>query len=211
MKLLSVNVSLPKEVIHKGKPVRTRIFKEPVNGRVGVKFLNLEGDGQADLMGHGGEFRAVYAYSFDNYTYWESKLGRSDFKVGQFGENFTVEGLLDEDVHVGDVFRIGTSLFEVTQPRVPCYKLAMKMEVEGFYNQILESGRLGFYFKVLEEGEVGAGDTIEKVKTDPVGMNISEVNRLMYYDKDNLEEMTKALEIEALSPGWKSTFEGRLA
>ncbi len=161
MKLLSINVSLPKEVVHKGKPVRTGIFKEPVGKRVKVNALNIEGDGQADLMGHGGEFRAVYVYSFDNYAYWEDKLGRTDFKMGQFGENFTVEGLLDEEVHVGDVFRIGTALFEVTQPRVPCYKLAMKMGVEGFYNQILESGRLGFYFKVFEEGEVGAGDVIE--------------------------------------------------
>ena len=211
MKLLSINVSLPKEVVHKGKPVRTGIFKEPVGKRVKVNALNIEGDGQADLMGHGGEFRAVYVYSFDNYAYWEDKLGRTDFKMGQFGENFTVEGLLDEEVHVGDVFRIGTALFEVTQPRVPCYKLAMKMGVEGFYNQILESGRLGFYFKVFEEGEVGAGDVIEKTKSDPVGLTITQVNRLMYYDKDNLVETKRALGVEALSPGWKSTFEGRLA
>ena len=149
--------------------------------------------------------------SFDNYAYWGEKLGRTDFKMGQFGENFTVESLPDEEVHVGDVFRIGTALFEVTQPRVPCYKLAMKMGVEGFYNQILESGRLGFYFKVLEEGEVGAGDVIEKTKSDPLGLTISQVNRLMYYDKDNLEETKRALGVEALSPGWKSTFEGRLA
>jgi len=211
MKLLSVNVSLPKEVIHKGKPVRTGIFKEPVDRRVQVTALNIEGDGQADLMGHGGEFRAVYVYSFDNYAYWERELGRTDFKMGQFGENFTVEGLPDEEVHVGGVFRIGSALFEVTQPRVPCYKLAMKMGVEGFYNRILESGRLGFYFKVLEEGEVGAGDVIEGVKTDPVGMTITQVNRLMYYDKDNLEETKRAIQVEALSPGWKTTFEGRLA
>jgi len=211
MKLLSVNVSLPKEVPFKGKTVRTGIFKEPVDRRVQVKSLNIEGDGQADLMGHGGEFRAVYVYSFDNYPYWERELGRTDFKMGQFGENFTVEGLLDEEVHVGDVFRAGTVLFEVTQPRVPCYKLAMKMGVEGFYNRILESGRLGFYFRVLEEGEVGAGDVIERVKTDPVGMTITQVNRLMYYDKDNLDESKRALQIEALSPGWKTTFEGRLA
>jgi len=211
MKLLSVNVSLPKEVPFKGKTVRTGIFKEPVNRRVKVRSLNIEGDGQADLMGHGGEFRAVYVYSFDNYPYWGRELDRTDFKMGQFGENFTVEGLLDEEVHVGDVFRAGTALFEVTQPRVPCYKLAMKMGVEGFYNRILESGRLGFYFRVLEEGEVGAGDVIERVKAEPVGMTITQVNRLMYYDKDNLDESKRALQIEALSPGWKITFEGRLA
>ena len=161
MKLLSVNVSLPEEVAYKGKTVTTGIFKEPVRARVKVNTLNIEGDGQADLIGHGGEFRAVYVYSFDNYAYWERKLGRTDFKFGQFGENFTVEGMLDEDIHVGDRFRVGTALFEVTQPRVPCYKLAIKMGVEGFYSRILESGRLGFYFRVLEEGEIGAGDAIK--------------------------------------------------
>ncbi|MEC4680439.1 MAG: MOSC domain-containing protein, partial [Nitrospirota bacterium] len=195
----------------KGKTVRTGIFKEPINSRAKVKTLNIKGDGQADLVGHGGEVRAVYVYSFDNYAYWERELHRKDFKFGQFGENFTVEGMLDEEVHVGDIFRIGTALFEVTQPRVPCYKLAIKMEVEGFYNQILESGRLGFYFRVLEEGEVGPGDMIERVKTDPIGMTILEVNKFMYFDKDNLDGFRKSLHIEALSPGWRGTFEGRLA
>ena len=211
MKLLSVNVSLPKEITSKGRTVRTGIFKEPVEGRVKVKTLNIEGDGQADLVGHGGPFRAVYVYSFDNYAYWERELGRTDFSLGQFGENLTVEGMGDEEVHVGDVFRIGTALFHVTQPRVPCYKLAIKMGVEGFYNQILESGRLGFYFRVLEEGDVGAGDVIERTKVDPIGMTITEVNKLMYYDKDNLEGARRSLGIEALSPGWRKTFEGRLA
>ena len=211
IKLLSVNVSLPKEIISKGKTIRTGIFKEPVQGRVRVNKLNLEGDGQADLIGHGGEFRAVYVYSFDNYAYWARELGRTDFTFGQFGENFTVEGMLDQDVQVGDIFRIGTALFEVTQPRVPCYKLGIKMNVEGFYSQILASGRLGFYFRVLEEGEVGAADVIERVRVDPVGMTISEANKLMYFDKDNLEGFRKALGVAAISPGWRVTFEGRLA
>jgi len=211
MKLLSVNVSLPKEITFKGKTVRTGIFKEPVQGRLQVQTLNIEGDGQADLLGHGGPFRAVYVYSFDHYPYWESELGRKDFSYGQFGENLTVEGMLDQDVHVGDIFRIGTALFQVTQPRVPCYKLAIKMGVEGFYKQILASGRLGFYFRVLEEGEVGTGDVIERVEVDPVGMTILEINKLMYYDKDNLEGFKRSLGIEALSPGWRTTFEGRLA
>jgi len=211
MKLLSVNVSLPKEINFKGKTIRTGIFKDPVPGRVKVRRLNIDGDGQADLLGHGGEFRAVYAYSFDNYAYWERELGRTDFKMGQFGENLTVEGLLDEEVHVGDIFRVGTALFEVSQPRVPCYKLAMKMDVEGFYNRILESGRLGFYFRVLEEGEIAAGDVIERVKTNPVGLTITKANKLMYYDKDDLEGAKRALHVAALSPGWKGTFEGRLA
>ena len=163
------------------------------------------------LMGHGGPFRAVYVYSFDNYAYWERELGRTDFNFGQFGENLTVESMGDEEVHVGDTFRIGSALFQVTQPRVPCYKLAIKMGVEGFYKQILESGRLGFYFQVLQEGDVGAGDVIEQMKVDPIGMTILEVNKLMYYDKDDFEGARRSLDIEALSPGWRTTFEGRLA
>jgi len=209
-KLLSVNASLPKEIEFKGKTVSTGIFKEPLPGRIKVRKLNIDGDGQADLIGHGGEFRAVYVYSFDNYAYWEKELSRSDFTMGQFGENFTVEGLLDENIHVGDRFRIGTALLEVTQPRVPCYKLAIRMETEGFYSQILQSGRLGFYFKVLEEGEVGVGDEIQPVKIAPNGMTIFEINQLMYFDKENYHGFREALKIKALSPGWRTTFENRL-
>ena len=211
MKLLSVNVSLPKEIQVKGKTVRTGIFKEPVDGRVKVRTLNLEGDGQADLVGHGGLFRAVYVYSFDNYAYWERELRRDDFGLGQFGENLTVEGMSDEDVHAGDIFRIGTALFQVTQPRVPCYKLAIKMDAEGFYSRILASGRLGFYFRVLEEGQVAAGDAIEKVEVDPVGLTINQLNKLMYFDKDDFDGAREALRVEALSPGWRVTFEKRLS
>ncbi|MCZ6694684.1 MAG: MOSC domain-containing protein, partial [Bacteroidetes bacterium] len=210
-KLLSVNVSLPKEIEFKGKTVSTGIFKEPVKGRVKVRTLNIDGDGQADLIGHGGVFRAVYVYSYDNYAYWENELSRNDFSMGQFGENFTVEGLSDQDVHVGDRFRIGSTLFEVTQPRVPCYKLAIKMETKGFYGQILKSGRLGFYFRVLEEGEVEAGDEIQPVKIDPKGMTINEINQLMYFDKENYKGFRDALKVKALSPGWSSTFEDRLS
>lgn len=211
MQLLSVNVSLPKDVSFKGKTIRTGIFKEPVQGTVKVDKLNLEGDGQADLMGHGGEFRAIYVYSFDHYAFWSNELKRTDFAYGQFGENFTVEGMLDENVRVGDVLRIGSALFEVTQPRVPCYKLAMKMNVEGFYSRILESGRLGFYLRVLEEGAVTAGDTITKVQSNPDSISVSEANKLMYFDKDNIEAMRKAVGIKAFSPGWRTTFENRLA
>ncbi len=210
-RLLSVNVSLPKEITHKGKKITTGIFKEPVEGRVKVNKLNLEGDGQADLIGHGGTFRAINVYSYDNYALWAEDLNRDDFKFGQFGENFTVEGMSDYEIHVGDRFKIGSAHFEVTQPRVPCYKLAIKMGEEGFYNKILSSGRLGFYFRVIEEGEVGADDVIEKVYADPTAMTIDEVNSLMYFDKDNYEGFEKALKIKALSPGWKTTFEDRLA
>ena len=211
MKLLSVNVSLPKDVIHKGKTVRTGIFKEPVEGRVAARTLNLAGDGQADLVGHGGEMRAVLVYSHENYDYWAQELGRTDFALGQFGENFTVEGMLDAAVRIGDRFRIGTALFEVSQPRVPCYKLAMKMGVEGFYARLLKSGRPGFYFRVLEEGEVGAGDPIEPVDSDPAGMTVLQMSNLLYFEKGDLEGARAALRIKALSPGWVRSFEDRLA
>jgi ferredoxin-NADP reductase/MOSC domain-containing protein YiiM/predicted pyridoxine 5'-phosphate oxidase superfamily flavin-nucleotide-binding protein len=211
MALKSVNVSLPKDIVHNGKSVRTGIFKEPVEGRVMLHRLNLEGDGQADLWGHGGAFRAVYVYSFENYAYWARELGREDFAVGQFGENFTVEGMLEDDIRVGDIFRVGGAVVEVSQPRVPCYKLAIKMGIEGFQNQFLASGRMGFYFRVLEEGEVGAGDTIELVKRDPKAMTVRQVNELLYFDKTNLKGTAEALDIPALSHGWKGSFQERLA
>jgi ferredoxin-NADP reductase/MOSC domain-containing protein YiiM len=210
MKLLSVNVSLPKEAAHKGKMVRTGIFKESVEGRVAARTLNLDGDRQADLVGHGGEMRAVLVYSRENYDYWAKELGRTDWVFGQFGENFTVEGMLDEHIHVGDRFRIGTALFEVSQPRVPCYKLAMKMGVEGFYAQLLKSGRPGFYFRVLEEGDVGAGDEIQLVESDPIGVTVREVSNLLYFQKDDLDGARNALRIKALSPGWVQSFQTRL-
>ena len=211
MKLVSVNVSLPREITHKGKTVQTGIFKEAVDRRVRVGTLNIDGDGQADLIGHGGPFRAVLVYSLENYAYWEHELGQSGFEFGHFGENFTVDGMLEEDVHVGDVFRIGTAMFQVTQPRVPCYKLAIKVGIENFYSRILESGRPGFYFRVLEEGEVGAGDAIERVRLDPVELTVRRVSNLLYFDKDDLEGARTALRIEALSPGWRQSFEKRLA
>ena len=192
MTLKSVNVSMPKEVPHDGKTVRTGIFKETLEGRVMLRRLNLEGDGQADLWGHGGAFRAVYAYSHENYDHWARELGRNDFAVGQFGENFTVEGMLDDEVCVGDVYRIGGAVVEVSQPRIPCYKLALKMGIEGFQNRFLESGRVGFYFRVLEEGEVGAGDEVVLVKRDSRGMTVREVSNLLYFDKENLEATRQA-------------------
>ena len=211
MKLLSVNVSRPREISHDGKTVRTGIFKQRIAGRVMLRELNLEGDGQADLVGHGGIYKAAYVYSFENYGYWEKELGRSDFDFGQFGENFTVEGMLDDDIHVGDSFRIGGSLVEVTQPRVPCFKLGIRMGIPGFEHVLLSSNRLGFYLRVLEEGEVGAGDAIERVEIDPERMSVADVNNLLYFDLGNLADARKALRIKALSPGWRGSFEDRLA
>ena len=208
-RLLSVNVSLPKTIDYQGKEVTTGIFKEPVSGPVRVCTLNLEGDGQADLNAHGGAFKAVYVYSYNNYSYWADRLQR-DFSPGQFGENFTVEGLSDQTVCVGDQFSVGSALFEVTQPRVPCYKLAIKMDHEGFYNEIIQSGRLGFYLRVLKEGTVEANTPITLVTKGRHRITIDELNRLMYFDKENGQRMEEALTLEALSPGWKSTFQQRL-
>ena len=211
MTLRSVNVSMPRDVEHDGKTVSTGIFKAPVDGRIMLRRLNLEADGQADLWGHGGAFRAVYAYSFENYAYWERELGRSDFTIGQFGENFTVEGMLDDEICIGDVFRIGGALVEVSQPRIPCYKLAIKMASDGFQNRFLESGRVGFYFRVLEEGEVGAGDVIERIGRDPQRLTVTAVSNLLFFDKENLDATRQALQIPALSHGWKGSFQERLA
>ena len=174
MKLLSVNVSLPREIRHDGKTVRTGIFKQPISDRVMLRELNIEGDGQADLIGHGGIYKAAYVYSIENYRYWETELGRSDFDFGQFGENFTVEGMLDDAIHLGDTFRIGGALVEVSQPRVPCFKLGIRMGIQGFEHVLLSSNRIGFYLRVLEEGEVGAGDTFEPVDTEPERMSVAE-------------------------------------
>ena len=207
MKLLSVNVSLPKEVPYKGKTITTGIFKEPVEGRVMLRETNLDGDGQADLKAHGGTYKAVYVYSIENYNYWKRELGRDDFTFGQFGENFTVEGMLDDEVHIGDIFRVGDALVEVTQPRVPCFKLGLRMGMVEFPKLFHNGERPGFYLRVLEEGEVGAGDVFERVEADPERMTVRDVYHLLYFDKENVEGAKKALCVKALSPGWRGSFE----
>ena len=211
MKLLSVNVSLPKEIQNNGKTMTTGIFKEPVKKRVMLRTMNLGGGGQADLVGHGGIYKAVYVYSIENYEYWKSELSRNDFTYGQFGENFTVEGMLEDEIHIGDVFRVGGALVEVTQPRVPCAKLGFKMGMAKFPKLFLQNSRVGFYLRVLEEGEVGAGDVIERVKVDAERMTVREINHLLYFDQKNLEGAQKALRIRALSSGWRGSFKERLA
>lgn len=210
MKLLSVNVSRPRGISHNGRTVRTGIFKEPINGRTMLRTLNLDGDGQADLVAHGGIYKAAYVYSIENYDYWKRELGRTDFAFGQFGENFTVEGMLEDEIHVGDVFRVGGALVQVSQPRVPCYKLGIKMGLPRFVKTFLASCRVGFYLRVLEEGEVGAGDVFDRVRMDPERMTVREVCHLLYFDPENLGGARRALHIEALSPGWRQSFEERL-
>lgn len=211
MKLISVNVSLPEEIDHDGKKTGTAIFKTPVKGRVRLRTLNLDGDGQADLWSHGGVNRAVYVYTMENYFYWKKELGRDDFVPGQFGENFTVEGMPEDQIHVGDIFRIGDARVQVTQPRVPCFKLGIRMNTPEFPKLFLASNRVGFYLRVLKEGEVGAGDRIDLVRTDPIGMTVQKISHLLYFDPKNVEDARRALAIEALSPGWRDSFEERLA
>ena len=211
MKLLSVNVSKPKAVSYNGEMIHTGIFKVPVKGRVLLQKLNLEGDGQADLEVHGGIDKAVYAYPMEHYDYWRRELIRDDLTFGQFGENFTVEGMLEDDVHIGDVFRIGTALVEVSQPRVPCFKLGLKMGIPTFPKQFLASERSGFYLRVLEAGEVGAGDVIERVKVGPKHLTVKAVHHLLYFDSSNLEGIHEVLGVSALADSWHESFEKALA
>jgi MOSC domain-containing protein YiiM len=210
VKLLSVNVSQPTEIAHGRGTVSTGIFKKPVAGRIMLRALNLDGDGQADLANHGGIHRAAYAYSIENYDYWRRELGRADLGFGQFGENFTVRGMVEDDVHIGDVFRVGDALVEVTQPRPPCFKLGIKMGMARFPKLFLASGRVGFYLRVLDEGEVGAGDVFERVESDPERVTVREMSHLLFFDPENLEGAERALRIRALSPGWRGSFEERL-
>jgi MOSC domain-containing protein YiiM/ferredoxin-NADP reductase len=206
-RLLSVNVGLPRDIGWRGRTVHTGIWKEPVQGRRLVKRLNVEGDGQGDLGGHGGEQRAVFVYQIESHRYWEERLGRRDFTYGQFGENFTVEGLPDDEVCIGDRYRIGTALFEVTQPRTTCYRVGVRMDEPRMAALLTSSGRPGFYLRVLEEGEVGAGDTILLVTRGPERMTVALVNALLYSSRHPRDQLERALRIPALSPGWRWSFE----
>lgn len=211
MRVLSVNVSQPKAVRQNGKIISTGIFKEPVPGRVMLRTLNLDGDGQADLNAHGGVHKAAYAYSIENYEYWKRELGRDDFRYGQFGENFTVEGMLEDVVHLGDVFRVGGAKVQISEPRAPCAKLALKMGLPQFPKRFLASERVGFYLRVLSEGEVGAGDAIERIEADPERMTVRQFVHLAYFDEGNLEGVRRALRIRALPPDWREWLEDVLA
>jgi ferredoxin-NADP reductase/MOSC domain-containing protein YiiM len=209
-RLLSVNVGMPKEVPWRGKTVFTGVFKNPVSGPRRVRKLNVDGDGQGDLAGHGGEHRAVFVYQIDSYRYWERELGRSDFVYGQFGENFTVEGLSDDGVCIGDRYRIGTALFEVTQPRVTCYRVGIRMNDPRIPALLVSHRRPGFYLRVLEEGEVQAGDEIFKVASGQEQMTVAEVDALLYLPGHPRQELLRALRIPALSPGWQASFRALL-
>ncbi len=208
--LLSVNVGLPKDVPWQGRVVFTGVFKDPVPGSRRVGRLNVDGDGQGDLAGHGGEQRAVFVYQIDSYRYWERELGRHDFVYGQFGENFTVEGLGDDEVCVGDRYQIGTASFEVTQPRVTCYRVGIRMNDPRIPALLVSHHRPGFYFRVLEEGLVQAGDKIIKLSTGPEQMTVADVDGLLYLPGHTRQGLMRALRVPALSPGWQGSFRALL-
>jgi MOSC domain-containing protein YiiM/ferredoxin-NADP reductase len=209
-RLVSVNVGMPRDVEWRDRTVHTGIWKDPVQGRVRVGKLNVEGDGQGDLAGHGGEQRAVFVYQIESYRHWQKELGRTDFVHGQFGENFTIDGLPDDEVCIGDRYRIGNALFEVTQPRVTCFRVGIRTNEPRMPALLTSSGRPGFYFRVIEEGDVGAGDAIVLVDHGPQRMTVAEINALLYSPDHPREKLVRALRIPALSPGWRWSFNALL-
>src|SRR5580658_1889634 len=209
-RLLAVNVGLPREHTWRERIVRTGVWKETVAGRRMVRRLNVDGDGQADLRGHGGEQRAVLVYQLESHRHWQRELDRPEFTFGQFGENFTVDGLSDREVCIGDRYRIGDALFEVTQPRVTCYRVGMRMDEPRMAALLVSHGRPGFYLRVLEEGLIGAGDEIVKIDDGPERMTVAEIDALLYLPGHRREDLQRALRIPALSPGWQGSFRALL-
>jgi len=210
---VSVNTGLPREVMWHGRTVRTGIFKEAVEGRVALRTLNLEGDRQADLSVHGGKDKAVYCYPIEHYDYWKKELPGRELPMGMFGENFTTDGLLEESVHLGDRFSVGSAEVVATQPRLPCYKLGVRFQSDDMVRRFLASGRTGFYLAVTREGEVGAGDEIKVISRDDNAVPVSEITRLYIakrYDEDDLTSLRRALRVAALPESWKGYFRERL-
>lgn len=205
--LVAVNVGMPRDVPWKGRETHTGVWKHPVTGPRMVRKLNIDGDGQGDLTGHGGPYRAVLVYQVDSYRYWQEHLHRNDFTHGQFGENFTVDGLPDDEVCIGDQYRIGDALFEVTQPRVTCYRVGLRMDEPQMPALLVAHGRPGFYLKVLAEGVVQAGDEIVKVSTGPEAMTVAEIDAVLYRPGRSRSQVERALRIPALSPGWKTSMQ----
>jgi MOSC domain-containing protein YiiM len=210
MMVVSVNVALPREVTYKGKTITTGIFKEPAEGRIRLRTLNLDGDRQADLSVHGGPSKAVYAYPIEHYEYWREQLPGVDLPWGMFGENLTVEGLREDRVNIGDRFRIGSAHVVVTEPRLPCHKLAAKFARDDIIKRFLHSGRTGFYFAVLQEGEVGAGDDITSIGRDKHGVTVADITRLYVHDKDDVTTLRRAIQVEALPESWRGYFQKRI-
>ncbi len=210
MKLLSVNVGRPRLTLYNGETINTGIFKKPVAGRTQLRSLNLDGDRQADLTVHGGVYKAVYGYPSEHYEFWQSELPGMKLPWGMFGENFTTEGLAEDDLHVGDRFQIGSSIVMIRQPRVPCYKLAAKFQRDDMLQRFLLSGRSGFYFSVEQEGEVGEGDSFRPIEKEVDGITIAEMNLLFFKDKYNRDLLEKAMATTALPADWHEYFRPRL-
>jgi ferredoxin-NADP reductase/MOSC domain-containing protein YiiM len=209
-RLLSVNVGLPQDVSWRGRRVHTAVWKRPVDGPRLVRRLNIDGDGQGDLAGHGGEHRAVFVYQIESYRYWQEQLGRDDFEYGQFGENFTVEGLADDQVCIGDRYRIGEAIFEVTQPRVTCYRVGIRMDDPRMPALLVSHHRPGFYLRVIREGHVQAGDEVIRVASGPESMTVAEVDALLYLPGHPRQQVLRALRIPALPAGWRASFQAIL-
>lgn len=210
-KIISVNVGLPRLAVWRGATVSTGIFKKPVEGRVQLRTLNLDGDRQSDLSVHGGPYKAVYAYPSEHYQFWRAELPETALPWGMFGENLTTEGLCEDTVCIGDRFRIGQASLTVTQPRMPCHKLAIKFKREDIIRRFLASGRTGFYFSVQSEGEIGAGDEMELIERSSHPVKVSDITRLFVKEKQDTEAMRRAIEVEALPDSWKNYFRERLA
>jgi len=210
LKVLSVNVSTPTVIPLPGNPIHTGIFKRPVTGPVSVSKLRLKGDSQVDLKAHGGLEKAVYVYAHDHYAYWARELGRNGFSPGRFGENLTVEGALEDKIHIGDIFEVGTTILQVTQPRQPCSKLAFVMGTREFPKRFLESDRVGFYMRVLQEGKIVEGDRMERIEEDPAQVSVARLSRLFHFDRDAFEEMRQALKIASLPQKLRAAFQQRL-
>jgi len=206
MTIVSLNVGLPRQVTWQGKLVTTGIFKEPVQGPVMLRTLNLEGDGQADLKVHGGVDKAVYAYPSEHYGYWRGELTGMTLPRGMFGENFTIEGLLEDAVYVGDKFRVGEAEVVATEPRMPCYKLGIKFGRPDIIKRFLDSRRTGFYFAVRREGPVTAGDNLELIGREQQNVSVADITRLYAFEKDDLKGLHRAIEVEALPENWKGYF-----
>jgi MOSC domain-containing protein YiiM len=213
MRIVSVNTGLPRDVVWHGRNVTTGIFKEPVQGRVALRKLNLDGDRQADLSVHGGEFKAVYCYPLAHYDYWKTELLGRELPLGVFGENFTIDGLPEDSAHIGDRFSVGSAEAVVTQPRLPCYKLGVRFQADDMVKRFLASGRTGFYLAVLREGEVGAGDEITVTARDPNVVPVCEITRLYVakrYSKDDVASVERALRLKTLPESWKAYLRERL-
>lgn len=210
MKLVSVNVGLPRVVMSNGDPVSTGIFKEPVAGRLALRTLNLDGDRQADLSVHGGPSKAVYVYPSEHYDYWKREFPEKKLLWGMFGENFTTAGLFESELNIGDKFRVGSAVVMVTEPRMPCYKLGIKFGRSDIVKRFLASERTGFYFAVLQEGEVGVGDPIELIEGSKNSVRISDITLLYTREKHNAGLLRRAIEVEVLPESWKSYFQHRL-